>query len=149
MNIRKAGPEDHPSLLGIWEQSVRASHDFLSEQDIQSLLPLVRDHALPSLEVWILCDEASSPIGFMGLDDNKVEALFIAPTSFRRGGGKVMLEHARKLKGALKVDVNEQNPRAVAFYLSNGFVVFGRSPLDSQGLPFPLLHLDEASRSAA
>jgi len=149
LNIRKAQPEDHPSLLGIWEQSVRASHDFLSEQDIQSLLPIVRDHALPGLEVWILCDEASSPIGFMGLDDNKVEALFIAPTSFRRGGGKVMLEHARKLKGALKVDVNEQNPRAVAFYLSNGFVVSGRSPLDSQGLPFPLLHLEEASRSAA
>ncbi|RZZ87861.1 GNAT family N-acetyltransferase [Pseudoxanthomonas winnipegensis] len=149
MNIRKAQPEDHPSLLGIWEQSVRASHDFLSEQDIQSLLPLVRDHALPGLEVWILCDEASSPIGFMGLDDNKVEALFIAPTSFRRGGGKVMLEHARKLKGALKVDVNEQNPHAVAFYLSNGFVVSGRSPLDAQGLPFPLLHLDEASPSAA
>ncbi|WP_240792475.1 hypothetical protein [Pseudoxanthomonas sp. X-1] len=36
MNIRKAQPEDHPSLLGIWEQSVRASHDFLSEQDIES-----------------------------------------------------------------------------------------------------------------
>ncbi|WP_340650171.1 hypothetical protein [Pseudoxanthomonas winnipegensis] len=107
MNIRKAQPEDHPSLLAIWEQSVRASHDFLSEQDIQSLLPLVRDHALPGLEVWILCDEASSPIGFMGLDDNKVEALFVSPSSFRRGGGKVMLEHARKLKGALKVDVNE------------------------------------------
>lgn len=149
MNIRKAQPEDHPSLLGIWEQSVRASHDFLSEQDIQSLLPMVRDQALPELEVWVLYDEASLPIGFMGLDNNKLEALFISPTSFRRGGGKAMLEHARKLKGELQVDVNEQNPRALAFYLSNGFVVAGRSPTDSQGLPFPLLHLNEASRSAA
>lgn len=145
MKIRKARSEDHQALLGIWEQSVRASHDFLSEQDIQLLLPIVRDQALPSLEVWMLCDEESLPIGFMGLDSNKLEALFISPTSFRQGGGKAMLEHARRLKGELHVDVNEQNPRAVAFYLSNGFVVAGRSPTDSQGLPFPLLHLREAS----
>jgi putative acetyltransferase len=85
----------------------------------------------------------------MGLDGNQLAALFIAPTSFRRGGGKAMLEHARKLKGALQVDVNEQNPRAVAFYLSNGFVVNGRSPTDSLGLPFPLLHLTEADQRSA
>lgn len=148
MNIRKAKPEDHPALLDIWEQSVRASHDFLSEEDIQSLLPIIRDQVLPGLEVWVLCDEASAPIGFMGLDESKLEALFISPSSFRQGGGKVMLEHARGLKGQLQVDVNEQNPRAVAFYLSNGFVVAGRSPTDSQHQPFPLLHLSEATRSA-
>lgn len=148
MNIRKAQLEDHPALLGIWEQSVRASHDFLTEQDIQALLPMVRDQALPGLEVWVLC-EGSIPIGFMGLDDDKLEALFISPASFRQGGGKAMLEHARKLKGQLRVDVNEQNPRAVEFYLSNGFMVAGRSPTDSQGRPFPLLHLSEAGRNAA
>lgn len=149
MRIRKAQPEDQSALFSIWEQSVRASHDFLSEQDIQSLMPIVRDQALPNLEVWVLCDAASAPIGFIGLDDNKLEALFISPTSFRKGGGKVMLEHARKLKGPLQVDVNEQNPRAVAFYLSNGFVVAGRSSTDSQGQPFPLLHLSENTASVA
>ncbi|HVR53851.1 MAG TPA: acetyltransferase [Pseudorhodoferax sp.] len=149
MNIRTARPEDHPALLGIWEQSVRASHDFLSEQDIQALVPIVRDQALPGLEVWVLCDEASAPIGFMGLDGNKLEALFIAPGSFRQGCGKFMLEHARTLKGPLQVDVNAQNPRAVAFYLAHGFVVAGRSPTDAQGQPFPLLHLHETLANAA
>lgn len=149
MSIKKAQPEDLPALLDIWEQSVRASHGFLSEQDIQSLLPMVRDQALPNLEVWVICDEASAPIGFMGLDDSKLEALFISPKNFRKGGGKAMLEYVRRLKGQLRVDVNEQNPRAVAFYLSNGFVVAGRSPTDSQGKPFPLLHLSENTESAA
>lgn len=147
MKIRKARLEDHKALLEIWEQSVRASHDFLSEQDIQMLIPIVRDQALPNLEVWVLCNEASTPIGFMGLDGNKIEALFISPASFRRGGGKLMLEHARKIKGELQVDVNEQNPRAVAFYLANGFEVTGRAATDSQGAPFPLLHLSETIRS--
>ncbi|HQR03952.1 MAG: GNAT family N-acetyltransferase [Proteobacteria bacterium] len=144
MNIREARPDDHPILLDIWEQSVRASHGFLTEQDIQSLLPIVRDHAMPGLELWVLCDEAARPLGFMGMDKNRIEALFIAPASFRQGGGKLMLEHARKLRGRLLVDVNEDNPRALAFYLANGFEVAGRSPTDSQGMPFPLLHLSEA-----
>ena len=39
------------------------------------------------------------------------------------------------------VDVNEQNPEAVAFYRRLGFEVEGRSALDSAGRPFPLLHM--------
>lgn len=147
MNIRKAQAEDYPLLLAIWEQSVRATHDFLAEEDIQTLLPIVRDQALPGLEVWVLCNAAAMPIGWMGLDDHKLEALFLAPDSFRQGGGQRLLAHARKLKGPLQVDVNEQNPRAVAFYLANGFVVTGRSATDGQGQPFPLLHLSESAPS--
>ena len=149
MKIRKAQQEDHEALLRIWESSVRATHDFLSEQHIQSLLPVVRDQALPALEVWVLCNEEADSVGFVGLDGNKLEALFISPSSFRQGCGKILLEHARSLKGNLQVDVNEQNPRAVEFYLSNGFSVSGRSPTDPQGLPFPLLHLNEFKESAA
>ena len=141
MNIRKAQPEDHHALLAIWEQSVRASHDFLSEQDIRRLLIVVRDQALPCLEVWVLCDETETPIGFMGLSGNKLEALFIAPARFRQGAGKLMLHHARKLKGRLLVDVNEQNPKALAFYQHAGFEITARSEQDGQGWPYPLLHM--------
>jgi len=48
---------------------------------------------------------------------------------------------ARSRKGQLRVDVNEQNAGASAFYESMGFQVAGRSPLDRQGRPYPLLHL--------
>jgi putative acetyltransferase len=40
-----------------------------------------------------------------------------------------------------ELDVNEQNPQALGFYQHQGFVITGRSPLDGQGNPFPLLHL--------
>ncbi len=143
MKIQKARAEDHPILLDIWEQSVRASHVFLSEHDIQTLRPIVRDQALPGLEVWVLCNAETEPVGFMGLDGNMLEALFISPTCFGQGGGRALLEHARAMKGPLRVDVNEQNPRAVEFYLANGFAITGRSSTDAQGQPFPLLHLHE------
>lgn len=144
MQIRPAVADDHPTLLSVWLRSVRQTHTFLSEADIQFYLPLVRDYALPQLELWVLMDEPRGVCaGFLGLIDNKLEALFVAPEYMRQGGGRALVEHARRLKGPLLVDVNEQNPEAVAFYRALGFRQSGRSPLDSSGRPFPLLHLSD------
>lgn len=145
MIIRKALPADRDVLVHIWLRSVRATHAFLSEQDIQALLPLVRDVALAEMEVWVLCSAFGSPMGFLGMLGCKMEALFLAPEFQRQGGGRLLVGHARTLaragKGELTVDVNEQNPAALRFYEACGFVVEGRSELDAAGRPFPLLHL--------
>ena len=143
--IREGVPSDRDTLLDIWLRSVRATHAFLTEQDIRSLLPRVRDRALVDLELWVLCFENNSPIGFIGLAGSKVEALFLIPECRRLGGGRMLLNHARRLKGPLTVDVNEQNPEAVRFYEACGFTVRGRSELDGEGRPFPLLHLREGT----
>jgi putative acetyltransferase len=143
MTIRPATVADHAPLLALWLASVRATHRFLAEDDIQALLPIVRDGALPNLEVWVMEGDRGDLAAFVGLADAHVEALFAAPAYFRRGCGKALLAHARALKGVLTVDVNEQNPDALAFYLANGFEIAGRSPLDASGNPFPLLHLIE------
>jgi putative acetyltransferase len=141
-DIRPATPADHVALLALWLASVRATHAFLDEHDIQALIPIVRDDALPNLEVWVMQRKALVS-GFIGLSGAHVEALFVAPECFRQGCGQALLAHARQLKGMLTVDVNEQNPQALAFYIANGFKVQGRSPIDASGNPFPLLHLRE------
>ncbi len=41
----------------------------------------------------------------------------------------------------LRVDVNEQNERAVRFYERSGFSLINRSAVDEQGDPYPTLHL--------
>lgn len=146
MRIREAIPEDREALLDIWLRSVRATHTFLTESDIQSLLPIVREAALVQLELWVLASDDGANVGFLGLSGSSVEALFIAPEWCRRGGGRLLLDHARRLKGALTVDVNEQNPEAVRFYEACGFEVCGRSDLDGGGRPFPLLHLREVPK---
>jgi putative acetyltransferase len=141
--IRRARWVDRDALADVWLRSVRATHTFLTEEDIQELLPLVRDVALVELEVWELCDEHGTVVGFMGLTDAKMEAIFLAPEVQRRGWGRRLVDHARRLKGSLTVDVNEQNEEAVAFYKACGFRVVGRSEVDSTGRPFPLLHMSE------
>jgi putative acetyltransferase len=143
LTIRAGRPADKNRLVEIWLASVRATHTFLSEQAIQELLPLVREKALPALELWVLVS-GEKIIGFAGLSDNNLEALFLHPEHLGKGGGKLLVKHARKLKGNLVVDVNEQNPNAVRFYESVGFEVFGRSETDSGGRPYPILHMRES-----
>ena len=142
LRIRKADPADHNALVDIWLRSVRATHNFLTEADIESLLPIVRESALDGLELWVLCagDEGEA-VGFMGLSGASVEALFIAPEWIRHGGGRMLLDHAYQRKGRLSVEVNEQNPEATQFYLAYGFVVIGRLEHDGDGRPFPLLQM--------
>ncbi len=142
MKIRRAAPEECDALLELWLRSVRATHSFVTEEEILLLVPEVRGYlSSEDAEIWVLCDSRGATMGFMGLFASKVEALFLAPEFRRRGGGRLLLNHARGLHGALTVDVNEENAEARAFYKAYGFVEEGRSPLDGQGRPHPLLHL--------
>jgi putative acetyltransferase len=142
MTIRRAIPADRDALVNIWLRSVRATHTFLSEKDIQSLLPPTRDYLTSDEpELWVLCSDSGTVMGFMGMSGSKMEALFLAPEFHRCGGGRRLVRHAQELRGELTVDVNEQNPAARRFYEACGFVVEGRSELDDAGRPFPLLHM--------
>ena len=148
MTIRRSLPGDLDALVSIWLRSVRATHTFLTEADIESLLPAVRDEldAPGDLELWVLGDASGArPIGFLGLAGADVAALFLDPDHLRRGGGRMLVEHARSLRGRLTVDVNEQNPDAVRFYEAMGFEVVSRSPDDGAGRPFPILHMRQSA----
>ncbi|MDF3935938.1 acetyltransferase [Pseudomonas citronellolis] len=141
MHIRQRVAADNPALLDIWLRAVRATHHFLQAADIDALLPQVRDLYLPAVEVWVAADATDRPLGFIGLDQAHVEMLFIDPERRGQGIGSALLDRLRDARGVLSVDVNEQNPQAVGFYRHYGFRDTGRSELDGQGRPFPLLHM--------
>lgn len=139
--IRARVRADNAALTAIWLRAVQATHLWLSAEDIAFYLPLVRDDYLPGLEVWVSDDEHAQPAGFIGLTGADVNMLFVDPAQHGKGHGSRLIRHAHGLRGPLTVDVNEQQPQAHAFYLSRGFVAVGRSELDGQGKPFPLIHL--------
>jgi putative acetyltransferase len=140
-HIDQVSETDFDTLLNVWEASVRATHDFITEDNIQFFKPLVRNEALPSLELRCVRDDNHAPIGFIGISEGKVEMLFIHPDYFAKGLGKRLLEYAIDYMNATELDVNEQNPNALAFYKKMSFVVVGRSELDSTGKSFPTLHM--------
>lgn len=136
---------DFDTLTEVWEASVRATHSFLTEDNIQYFKPLVRKEFLPAVELRCVRDEDFRPIGFVGVANGKIEMLFIRPDMRGRGIGKQLLTYAVEEMNAREVDVNEQNEQAVGFYKRMGFAVVGRSDVDSMGKPFPLLQMKYAS----
>ncbi|WP_312179855.1 GNAT family N-acetyltransferase [Pantoea sp. CTOTU46764] len=139
--IYPAQESDFEAITTVWEASVRATHHFLQDADIRALRPLVREQYLPMVELRIYRDEEQSIVGFLGVAENRLEMLFVAPQVFGLGIGKQLLRYAIEQLNVSELDVNEQNPQALSFYQHQGFVITGRSPLDGQGNPFPLLHL--------
>ncbi len=128
------------SLVELWKKSVKASHEFLTETDIENLIPTVRD-ALKNINHLIIVRSSNEEIGFMGIEESKIEMLFISPEYFGHGLGKQLVKNAINDYGCMFVDVNEQNPKAENFYRRMGFKEFERTELDEQGNPFPIIKM--------
>ena len=161
VGIRRATACDHAALADLWRRSVEATHYFLSSGEVERLFHDVRNAYLPGVEIlWVAelasCGQAapsqhaaaSTLAGFIGCNGAQVEMLFVEPRCFRHGVGRALLEHVRALHPRLTLDVNEQNPQALAFYERQGFKVVGRSALDGQGNPYPLLHMEWQGETA-
>jgi putative acetyltransferase len=139
MSVDRVDAMELEVLLRIWQASVRATHNFVSEDDIRFFKPLVRD-ALPVLELCCVRHE-NTAVGFVGVEHGKVEMLFVHPDWMGQGVGRALLEYAVQNMDATQLDVNEQNPKALSFYQRMGFVIIGRSELDGTGKPYPILHM--------
>lgn len=138
--VSQRSPELIRQLTAVWESSVRATHHFLTEDDIRAIARDVPEalSAIPQLAVAIA---DGAPVGFLGADGRRLEMLFLSPASRGRGLGRRLLEWGARQYGIRETCVNEQNPQALGFYERMGFRVCQRTDLDEQGRPFPLLYL--------
>lgn len=156
--IRRARPGEEAELFAIWEAAVAASHDFIAPADLAFYAALVRERYLPRARIDVAVADDDTPLGFVGIAGDRIEALFVHPDHARCGLGRRLVEHARRRPGwlsgaatprALRVDVNEENLPARAFYERMGFEKVGRSRLDACGKPYPILHLACAQAASA
>ena len=134
-------PELIRRLLTVWESSVRATHRFLSEGEIQSIKGYVPQALAGVARLVVAEDETGRPVAFMGTEGDALEMLFVAPQERGKGLGKRLLRHGIENHGVKRLAVNEQNPQAKGFYEHMGFQVYKRTDLDEQGNPYPLLYM--------
>ena len=128
-------------LVDVWEKSVTATHQFLTAEQIAEIKKYV-PQALTGVSTLIVAfDHEQHPVGFMGIEAKKLEMIFLHPASRCCGLGKKMLTLAFDQYGVNEVVVNEDNPQAVGFYEHMGFQIVGRSELDEQGNPYPILFM--------
>ncbi len=138
--IRLSRPDDGDRVVAIWRAAVDATHDFLTPDDRLAIDAMVCGF-LPQATLWLAVDAQDRPLAFMLIDDGHMEALFVHPFYRGQGLGATLVRHGLTLHPRMTTDVNEQNAQAVGFYERMGFVRTGRSPLDGQGRPYPLIHL--------
>ena len=128
-------------LLVIWEDSVRATHLFLSDAEVKQIREYV-PQALQGVEHLIVAEnEAGEPIAFMGTENSRLEMLFLSAGERGKGLGKQLLQYGIHNYGMREVTVNEQNPQAVGFYEHLGFATYKRTECDEEGNPYPLLYM--------
>ena len=128
-------------LINVWEASVRATHLFLSDDEINRIKAYV-PQALAGVAHLIAAEnENGAPAAFMGIADGSLEMLFVSPEERGKGIGKALLRYGIERYGVERLAVNEQNPQAKGFYAHMGFQVYKRTDRDEQGNPYPLLYM--------
>ena len=134
-------PQLYEKLLNIWEDSVRATHLFLSAEEINKIKEYV-PQALGGVEyLAVAADESGDIIGFMGTENHRLEMLFVSSAERGKGIGRQLLQYGIQNYGVCELTVNEQNPQAVGFYEHMGFETYKRTDSDEQGAPYPLLYM--------
>ena len=98
-------------LLEVWENSVRATHLFLSDSEIRNIKEYVPQALREVAHLLIAEDEAGRPVAFMGVEKGSLEMLFIAPEERGKGLGKNLIRYGIENYGVERLTVNEQNQR--------------------------------------
>lgn len=141
VEVKDTDPLLIKQLLDIWESSVRATHLFLSQSEIEYIKKYVPSALNEIPHLIIAVNENNVPVGFMGIAKQHLEMLFISHDERGKGLGKKLLIYGIENYSINDLAVNEQNPLAKGFYEHMGFEVYKRTENDEQGNPYPLLYM--------
>ncbi|ECW8954593.1 GNAT family N-acetyltransferase [Campylobacter lari] len=109
-------------LIDIWEDSVKYSHDFLSDFDREKIKnDLLNSQVFFSLN-YLICYDKDEMIGFLAFVDDKIEMLFLRSKYFNKGIGTALISKAVNNYHLKYVEVNKDNYKAYKFYQKNGFL---------------------------
>ncbi len=139
MIVRRGEAGDGRQAVEIWRAAVDATHTFLTAEDRRAIDAFVAKF-FPKAELWMV-DDGTRPVGFLIMDGDMIDALFVHPDVHGRGFGTALLNHALTLAPEALVDASEQATNALPFYEARGFVRTGRSETDPEGRPYPIIHL--------
>ncbi|WP_417458447.1 GNAT family N-acetyltransferase [Kordiimonas sp.] len=120
MIIRHYETNDVDSVIDVWLNASKVAHPFLKKDFIESETVNMRELYLPNAETWVVENEGAI-VGFLALIGNEVGGLFVDPKYHGLRFGKTLMDKAVALRGALELDVFQQNHIGRRFYARYGF----------------------------
>lgn len=131
--IRQYNEGDLDAVMQIWLYTNIRAHNFISSDYWQSNFDMVKE-MLPHAEIYVHEDDCAKRIdGFIGLDDDYIEGIFVKETIQSKGIGKQLLNHAKEFQSKLKLRVYQRNEKAIKFYLREKFSIQSESVDDNTG----------------
>ena len=129
--IRKLLNRDIDRVADIWLKTNLKAHYFISNQYWKSNYELVKEMMSQS-EVYVF--EVDKMIqGFVGLNDEYIEGIFVSDEMQSCGIGKLLLDYVKDKKVRLQLNVYQKNARAISFYQREGFIIEGEGLDEATG----------------
>ena len=119
--IRKLQKVDINRAADIWLKTNLKAHFFIPEQYWISNYEFVKE-MLPQAEVYVYEDDKMIQ-GFIGINDEYIEGIFVSDEMQSRGIGKILLDYIKDKKDRLQLKVYQKNVRAMSFYQREGFTI--------------------------
>ena len=119
--IRVLQKADIDRVAEIWLDSNLKAHHFIPEQYWKSNFGLVKE-MLSQAEVYVYENDRNIQ-GFMGLNGEYIEGIFVSDEMQSHGIGKMLLDYVKSKKENLLLNVYQKNVRAIRFYQREGFQI--------------------------
>ena len=138
LRIEAAKPTDAAKIGDLYVASRAVALSFLHEVHTpDEMRAWVRDILLVRETTWVASvgDDLS---GFMTLDNDEIDQLYLHPEMRRRGIGSALVAHAKtQSPNGLRLVTFQKNLTARAFYEKHGFtpVAFGDGSKNEEGEP--------------
>ncbi|MDE6474090.1 MAG: GNAT family N-acetyltransferase [Clostridia bacterium] len=108
-------------IMQIWKSENIRAHNFISADYWESNYCAVKS-ALPQAGIYVYVCKGEI-MGFIGLNGNYIEGIFVKADCQCKGIGKALLNKVKETRSDLNLSVYKKNLNAVTFYLKNAFAV--------------------------
>lgn len=106
--IRKYVSNDIDAVMQIWLNVNIQAHCFISPDYWQTNFNAVKE-MLPLAEIYVHeVDNANQIDGFIGVNNDYIEGIFVKETAQSKGIGKQLLDYMKKVKSTLKLNVYQK-----------------------------------------
>ena len=111
--IRKFEKKDINAIMRIWKNENIRTHNFISKEYWENNYKYVKD-ILPDADIYVyILDEQI--VGFVGLNNNYVEGIFVDVNNQHKGIGTALLDKIKEYKESLTLSVYKKHVNAIKF----------------------------------
>ena len=119
--IRELQKTDVDKVAAIWLDTNLKTHYFISDGYWKRNFELVKE-MLSQAEVYVYVKDKEI-LGFVGLNDEYIEGIFVSDKMQSQGIGKQLVNYIKNKKRKLFLNVYQKNVRAISFYRREGFEI--------------------------